>query len=1074
MGGKKRRNDSLQETDRGRQRHELTPEEKRDIWNARRRELYAEHRRDESVEKKTLRKASRHEQDLKRSTQVRAEQPIDEQEIQNEIKRVQQGAARAGETAEKHEERKRLAREHQDAARAGETAEESEERKRRDREQQEAARARETAEEHEERKRRAREQQVAARERVKRNLTREEVRHRNATCMVADAVQSFYDASSTNREAGMNAEACKHHITDQTPTDDDQLRMYDDLVKLVGGLEPRRVCAVCCRAGNTSEFKTLKVVSQLYMLRAENINPDIVPDFADPNYEHYKTRTTVDGIEYALDPRFVSNPEGAPDEAAASVCETCFTPILARGHKAPLYSLLNGFDYCDVKKHNLPEPNLGEQIMLASVHLFANRMTFSISGKSQDSVTGNFISFATDAPFKAAEGILGRVQMLKDLVTVQFVGTQQQFEKHRSDIHANVRFRLSVRVSVLMTWFRLLKAVHPLYSDLELGNVNEASLENAVQAAVEDVVAHTEVLSSESAIAVEKVVKDDAATDAVHEASEAAAAGASNASTSTTSDDDTENAVDASPIIQGNDICVVTDPERTTMGLRKMGASVLRSLGGFNEDDGDQEEGGDDEEAEKTAHSQDLSESDGANQPVLNIQALLEKNPVNEYEDNHNLLGGAFPWLFPFGLPSTICGPLSRVITRGMQLHYSRRMGRSSPLGFLLFNQLQRSQVARATAIRVRASPQKWARFVELLQNHEVMEELADVVHHNKEDPSTELSTALADLLNVIKSAALEVTYAWGQRSHARVHLRALAVRFGTAANFVTVSPNATDSRLLMRLADPDDVPGFAPSSGNVYPPSRTERANRVTSDPSAAAIYFEAIEKALADIALGLPYNPTRRNRHIPVCSRNRGVLGQALGYYGVNEAQSRLMLHVHILFFGGVNRTAFDQFRNDFGVRAAYERFLDATVSARIDQDVYNGINECTLPRPLFTPADFESETLRLAAIRRCGQEITCKTGLHCHSATCRKGNHGCCRVNFGRNPVTLTRLVQIHAKKPDGSASNHEEEAAEKGTLVSDYQGLPYHTFDQYCTTDVEPDYPYSRQVRTLKHHVVPLRD
>jgi hypothetical protein len=73
-----------------------------------------------------------------------------------------------------------------------------------------------------------------------------------------------------------------------------------------------------------------------------------------------------------------------------------------------------------------------------------------------------------------------------------------------------------------------------------------------------------------------------------------------------------------------------------------------------------------------------------------------------------------------------------------------------------------------------------------------------------------------------------------------------------------------------------------------------------------------------------------------------------------------------------------------------------------------------------------------------------------------------------------VTLTRLVQIHAKKPDGSASNHEEEAAEKGTLVSDYQGLPYHTFDQYSTTDVEPDYPYSRQVRTLKHHVVPLRD
>ena len=103
-----------------------------------------------------------------------------------------------------------------------------------------------------------------------------------------------------------------------------------------------------------------------------------------------------------------------------------------------------------------------------------------------------------------------------------------------------------------------------------------------------------------------------------------------------------------------------------------------------------------------------------------------------------------------------------------------------------------------------------------LLQNHEVIEELANWVQHKDEEeqPSTELSGALTDLLNVIKSAALEVTYAWGQRGYARVHLRALALRYGTAANFLTVSPNATDSRLLMlmRIADPDDIPGFAPS----------------------------------------------------------------------------------------------------------------------------------------------------------------------------------------------------------------------------------------------------------------------
>jgi hypothetical protein len=173
---------------------------------------------------------------------------------------------------------------------------------------------------------------------------------------VADAVQAFYDASSTYRGKAMSAKECEQNLTNQTPTDQDQLRMYDVLVKGVGGSQPRRVCAVCCRAENTSEFKTLKIVSQLFMLRADLIDSALVLDFADPAYEHYRTRTTVNGIEYALDSRFVSNPEDAPDEAAASVCETCFTPILARGHKVPLYSIAKGFDFLTLRSITSQNP----------------------------------------------------------------------------------------------------------------------------------------------------------------------------------------------------------------------------------------------------------------------------------------------------------------------------------------------------------------------------------------------------------------------------------------------------------------------------------------------------------------------------------------------------------------------------------------------------------------------------------------------------------------------------------------------------------------------------------------------
>ena len=36
------------------------------------------------------------------------------------------------------------------------------------------------------------------------------------------------------------------HIAAQTPTTDDQLFIYEKLMKQVDGTEPRNVCAVCC------------------------------------------------------------------------------------------------------------------------------------------------------------------------------------------------------------------------------------------------------------------------------------------------------------------------------------------------------------------------------------------------------------------------------------------------------------------------------------------------------------------------------------------------------------------------------------------------------------------------------------------------------------------------------------------------------------------------------------------------------------------------------------------------------------------------------------------------------------
>jgi len=260
-----------------------------------------------------------------------------------------------------------------------------------------------------------------------------------------------------------------------------------------------------------------------------------------------------------------------------------------------------------------------------------------------------------------------------------------------------------------------------------------------------------------------------------------------------------------------------------------------------------------------------------------------------------------------------------------------------------------------------------------------------------------------------------------------------------------------------MRLLDPEDVEDSAPSSGNPFPESRMERSNLASADPSALAIYYEVIQKALADVALGLPYNPNRRIRHGPVCSRSRGLMGQTLAMYGVTETQARLMLHLHLLSFGGVNRTVFDQYRDDEGIRTEFEKFIDATVWARIDSDLHDRAKEFTLPVPLCEldePGEGEDPmTKRLYDIRRYGQQVVCVTGLHCHSFTCHKGQRGCfgCRCAYGRNQSDRTRMSQIYVDyDPDSESEvtlddfkahlidetylcDHRNGAANDGTLV-----------------------------------------
>ena len=59
------------------------------------------------------------------------------------------------------------------------------------------------------------------------------------------------------------------------------------------------------------------------------------------------------------------------------------------------------------------------------------------------------------------------------------------------------------------------------------------------------------------------------------------------------------------------------------------------------------------------------------------MEVLIEDRLVNEYESNHRLLSGAFPHIFPFGLPAEkFSGPIPLKVVRTWFLYYDRRCSR--------------------------------------------------------------------------------------------------------------------------------------------------------------------------------------------------------------------------------------------------------------------------------------------------------------------------------------------------------------------------------------------------------------
>jgi hypothetical protein len=191
------------------------------------------------------------------------------------------------------------------------------------------------------------------------------------------------------------------------------------------------------------------------------------------------------------------------------------------------------------------------------------------------------------------------------------------------------------------------------------------------------------------------------------------------------------------------------------------------------------------------------------------VRARLRNTPANEFEENPELLAGAFPDVYILGARSAGLeqSPGSVDVKRSTRLlrYFDQRAAKNPLLIFFLFNQLQRH--AACAKVKSSARSHRAQEFVELVNEDGFEDRLRRAVDAQEQgaeaDPAAarEADQLLKQLLPLVQTTASKVPFGPFERKGALTHLYAMAQFHDLPIVFWTFSPAAFDSPLAVRLA---------------------------------------------------------------------------------------------------------------------------------------------------------------------------------------------------------------------------------------------------------------------------------
>ena len=333
--------------------------------------------------------------------------------------------------------------------------------------------------------------------------------------------------------------------------------------------------------------------------------------------------------------------------------------------------------------------------------------------------------------------------------------------------------------------------------------------------------------------------------------------------------------------------------------------------------------------------SVDVGDSVESGADTKTVKSILENDPINEFTHMPQILSGAFPHEFPFGVSQDdLGGPasLKKRVLRRLTRVYDGRVSHNYHLLVYLGNMILRHKSVGATSARVEVDcSQPLVNYL----NQPDFDATSKAIAKNPD--GDEARALVKKVAPWVRLAGRKVPFSPMERLSSAYHLYAMYHHLGLSSFFITLAPKTLTNQLMLRFGTFQDDTQKESYEELDLPEHLQSRVKLLTSNTIAQARAYEVIVTAVCSVLFGIKPDSDCRKTHKP----QPGLFGTATAYYGVTECQSRNALHAHfVVWVRALHPDIVQQFAHDATLRKRIVGAVDAVVTG--SKEFYE---ECTL---------------------------------------------------------------------------------------------------------------------------------